>query len=481
MMKQEMGWFDDAKNSVGALCVRLSGDCSSVQGASGSRIGSILQAVSTIAIGICVSFYFSWKLTLVTSMTIPLVLSAVFFEGRYMETSATEEKTAMEDATKIATEAISNIRTVASLCQEPHILERHINESKKVEIACRKKIRLRGIVFSLGQTVPIIGYGCALWYGGGLVANGELHYKNLIKVSEALIFGSWMLGQALAYAPNVNSAIISASKLMRILDRTPKVMNPKSPQDISKVDGKLSFTDVEFRYPTRPNMPVLQKLSLNIKNGHTVALVGPSGCGKSTCIQLLLRYYDPDSGKVDLDGIATTEMPLGRLRSYYGIVSQEPVLFDRTIAENIAYGDNSREIPMSEIIEAAKLANIHKFVSSLPLGFDTTLGAKGAQLSGGQKQRIAIARALVRNPRVLLLDEATSALDTHSEKVVQEALDHARSGRTCITIAHRLTTIVNSDLICVIDCGQVAEMGTHSELLALGKLYAKLYKMQQVT
>lgn len=410
MMYQEMGWFDRAKNSVGALCVRLAGDCASVQGATGTRIGSLLQAFSTIAIGAAISFYFSWKLTLVSIITVPVVLSAVFFESRYMDSSSNAEKLAMEDATKIAVESISNIRTVASLCQEPHILKRYIIEIDKVQKACRNKIRFRGTVFSFGQAAPFMGYGLALYYGGTLVAREGLEYKNVIKVSEALIFGSWMLGQALAYAPNVNSAIISAGRLFKLLDRVPKVTSP-APRPYNqnwKTEGNINFNEVMFRYPTRPAISILQGLKLDIQKGQTVALVGPSGCGKSTCIQLLLRYYDSDDGQVIMDGTPTTEFPVHRLRSQLGFVSQEPVLFDRTIAENIAYGDNSRDIPMTEIMAAARMANIHDFVSALPLGYETSLGTKGAQLSGGQKQRIAIARALVRNPRVLLLDEATS-------------------------------------------------------------------------
>lgn len=220
---------------------------------------------------------------------------------------------------------------------------------------------------------------------------------------------------------------------------------------------------------------------MNIQTGQTIALVGPSGCGKSTCVQLLLRYYDPDAGNVKLDGKSTTTYPFNIIRSQLGLVSQEPVLFDRTIAENIAYGDNARSIPMSEIIEAAKMANIHEFIVGLPMGYDTNLGSKGAQLSGGQKQRVAIARALVRNPRVLLLDEATSALDTQSEKVVQSALDAARTGRTCITIAHRFSTVQNADMICVIQNGIIVERGTHTELIELNKIYAQLYSMQQIS
>lgn len=399
-----------------------------------------------------------------------------------MESSGLKEKQSLEGAIKLAVEAISNIRTVASLGQEPHVLERYYKEMAKVDVACRKKTRLRGTVFALGQIMPFMGYGLALFYGGKLVSEKDLDYKDVIKISEALIFGAWMLGQALAYAPNVNSAMLSAGRLSKLFDRIPKMHNPSSSYNplFQNHDGGIQFNNVEFRYPTRPTVPILQGLNLEIKPGHTVALVGPSGCGKSTCIQLLLRYYDPESGKVEVDGVSTTDFQLGRIRAQMGLVSQEPILFDRTIAENIGYGDNSRDIPMPEIIEAAKMANIHEFIINLPKGYETSLGAKGAQLSGGQKQRIAIARALVRNPRILLLDEATSALDNQSEKIVQNALDHARKDRTCIMIAHRLTTIQNADLICVIQNGVVVEKGTHDELMTHSKTYAKLYTMQQV-
>uniref|UniRef100_A0A6P7HDW7 ABC-type xenobiotic transporter n=1 Tax=Diabrotica virgifera virgifera TaxID=50390 RepID=A0A6P7HDW7_DIAVI len=239
--------------------------------------------------------------------------------------------------------------------------------------------------------------------------------------------------------------------------------------------GNINFSQIEFSYPTRPNVLILKGLNLDILNGKTVALVGESGCGKSTIIQLIERFYDPKSGEVKMDGVDLKDISLDSLRSHMGIVSQEPNLFNKSIAENIAYGDNSREVTMEEIIQAAKDANIHTFVTGLPQGYDTKLGEKAVQLSGGQKQRIAIARALVRNPKVLLLDEATSALDTESEKVVQEALDQAKKGRTCITIAHRLTTIQDADLICVVENGVIAEAGSHQELLQKEGLYYKLY------
>ena len=235
---------------------------------------------------------------------------------------------------------------------------------------------------------------------------------------------------------------------------------------------------VHFSYPTRKDVPILRGFSAIIHPGQTVALVGQSGCGKSTCIQLLERFYDPDSGKICIDDRDVKSLVPSSFRSHFGIVSQEVVLFNRTIAENIAYGDLTRSVSIDEIIDASKKANIHDFIVSLPLGYDTIVGQKGSQLSGGQKQRVAIARALVRNPKILLLDEATSALDSESEKLVQEALDSASQGRTCITIAHRLNTIQNADHIVVVHHGQVHELGKHEDLIELGGIYHHLWNVQ---
>ncbi|KAH0550179.1 multidrug resistance protein homolog 49-like isoform X1 [Cotesia glomerata] len=482
MLKQEMGWYDEDTNSVGALCARLSSDAAAVQGATGSRIGAILQAMSTLVLGIGLSMYYSREMTLVSVVSIPLVLGAVFFEARIMGGQGMQEKKKMECATRIAVEAISNIRTVASLGKEKAFLERYCVELNHVAKATRIKNRLRGLVFSCGQTIPYFGYALSLYYGGYLAARKDLPYQDVIKVSEALIFGSWMLGQALAFAPNFNTAKISAGRIFRLLDRVPEILTPPEMEgkDLDwKADGLIQFSKVEFHYPTRTEQQILRGLNLIVKPGQMVALVGQSGCGKSTCIQLLQRLYDPLTGSVTIDRRDITSVSLSALRAQFGVVGQEPVLFDRTIAENIMYGDNNRVVTMDEVIEAAKKSNIHSFISSLPLGYDTRLGSKGTQLSGGQKQRIAIARALVRNPRILLLDEATSALDTQSEKVVQAALDKAMEGRTCITIAHRLATIKNADVICVLEKGMVAEMGTHDDLIAADGLYAHLHALQE--
>nr|CAD7426613.1 unnamed protein product [Timema monikensis] len=474
MLKQEMGWFDEDRNRVGILCARLSGDASSVQGATGTRIGTILQAASTMVIGTILGLYYSWKLALVSLVTVPLVLGGIYGESKIIHSGGLHEKEALECATKIAVEAIANLRTVASLGAEHLFIRLYEEQLRMAKASSQMKTKIRGLVFALGTSAPFFAYALTLYYGGVLTITEGLPYENIIKVSEALLFGAWMLGQSLAYVPSFNTAKLSAGRLLSLIDRKPRIQSTNENQTSISGDGRIQYSRVKFSYPTRPGVTILHGLDLMIEPGKTVALVGPSGCGKSTCIQMLLRFYDPMAGTIALNNFDVQEVSLRALRSEIGLVSQEPVLFDRTIADNIAYGDNKRTVPMEDIIEAAKKANIHSFISSLPLGYNTRLGSKGTQLSGGQKQRVAIARALVRNPRILLLDEATSALDTQSQKVVQDALDHAREGRTCITIAHRLTTVQQADVICVLSQGCVAEMGSHSELVEKGGLYLQL-------
>lgn len=303
-------------------------------------------------------------------------------------------------------------------------------------------------------------------------------------VTGVLITGSQSIAGSLAFAPNFTKGLQAAAKIDELVKRQPPIRSPPGadpklapPTDGSS--GSVGFREAEFFYASRPNSAVLQRLTLDIRPGQTVALVGASGCGKSTCLQLLLRFYDATGGSVHVDSHDVRNISLQALRSRIAIVSQEPVLFDRTIAENIAYGCNERaDVPRADIIAAAQQANIHTFIASLPLGYETPLGAKGTQLSGGQKQRVAIARALMRDPAVLLLDEATSALDMESEKIVQESLDAASAGRTCITIAHRLSTVVHSDVIFVVHEGRVVERGTHRELLEQQGRYYRLYTLQ---
>lgn len=478
MLTQEIGYFDKKSNGVGALCSRLSGDAANVQGATGQRIGTILQSVATLVLAVGLSMYYEWRLGLLALAFTPLILVATFFERRNTGRLNDSRGDSLQKSTKIAVEGVGNVRTVASLGCEETFHNMYISELTPYHKGTLKATHWRSAVFALSRSLMFFAYSACMYYGGYLIRDG-LDYEDVFKVSQALIMGTVSIANALAFTPNFTKGIEAARKVRELLTRIPEIRDSPNSLDKDQARGDVKYENIRFSYPTRQSVEVLKGLDLSVFKGKTVALVGPSGCGKSTIIQLIERFYDPTSGAVYLDEDELKTITLGTLRSHLGIVSQEPNLFNKTIAENIAYGDNSREIELPEIIEAAKHANIHNFVSALPAGYHTKLGEKGTQLSGGQKQRIAIARALVRNPKVLLLDEATSALDAESEKIVQEALDNAKRGRTCITIAHRLTTIQDADLICVINEGIIAEMGTHSELLKKHGLYYKLHSHQR--
>lgn len=477
IVHQEVGWFDQPQNAVGSLCSKLSTDASNVQGATGSRIGILLQTIGSLTTAFIVSVIIAWKLALVSSIFVPLVFIATYLQGKIMMGQATYMLKAQEEAARNACEAISNIRTVASLCREETFYGLYTENLHRSFKNINRQRQFRGLLFAFSQATPMVSWGISLWYGGYLVKADNIEYKEVFKVTELLIFGAMMVGQSIAFAPNYNKGLLSASRILKMLSRRPTIDSESTagitltPDDTK---ATIEFQQVQFSYPTRQTK-VLQNLSLQLDEGLTVALVGSSGCGKSTCIQLLERFYDPVEGSVHYSGYDLLKLNVQWLRSQLGLVSQEPVLFDYSIQENIAYGDNQRKVDMSEIIQAAKDANIHNFITSLPQGYDTRVGMKGTQLSGGQKQRIAIARALVRNPTILLLDEATSALDTESEKLVQEALNKAMQGRTCIVIAHRLSTIQKADLIVVLHHGRIAEMGNHQQLLAKRGHYFRLH------
>jgi len=478
LLRQEVTYFDDVKHTVGVLCARLSGDASALQGATGTRLSNITQALFTTVLGLGIAFYLSWKLALASLPFLPLCALATYIESRHNSGNAGAELSDQESGNQIAVEAISNIRTVASLGLEEMFADEYDKQLESTHRRFVKKAFFRGLVYGAAQCVPTFAYVAVFGVGKPLILDGSLPYSNLFIVTESLIYGTAVVGAAVAFSPDFQKAFVAARRIFALLDRKPTIDSSlESGLKLAKLSGEVELQHVSFRYPTRPEAPVLRDLDLKVSPGQQVALVGASGCGKSTCIQLLQRLYDPDAGDVKVDGQSVSALNLGWLRSNMGIVAQEPVLFDKTIRDNIAYGDNSREVPMEEIIAAARDANIHEFVSSLPAGYETQLGSSSStQLSGGQKQRIAIARALVRRPAILLLDEATSALDTESEKIVQQALDVATSGRTCLVIAHRLSTIQGADKIAVIHHGRVVEQGTHQQLLAMKGAYYKLYK-----
>ncbi|XP_075683429.1 ATP-binding cassette sub-family B member 5-like isoform X1 [Rhinoderma darwinii] len=482
MLRQEMSWFDDKKNSTGALTTKLATDSSQIQTATGSRLGLIAENISTMGLGVIISFIFGWEMTLLILVLTPVLVITGFLETRALTGFANRDKKQLQFAGKIATEAVDNIRTVVSLTREGTFEEMYSESLQKPYRNSQRKAQIYGICFAFSQSFIHFTYAASYRFGAFMIESGRMNPEEVFLVFSTLTYGAITVGQTLSFAPDYAKAKSAASHLFSLFNTEPSIdsysMEGQKPE---KYEGNLELSKVSFNYPSRPDVPVLQALSIAISRGQTVAFVGSSGCGKSTSIQLLQRFYDPHQGAVLFDKKEAKHLNVEWLRNQIGIVSQEPVLFDRSIAENIAYGDTSREVPMEEIEQAAKAANIHFFIQELPEKYNTRVGGKGTQLSGGQKQRIAIARALIRSPKVLLLDEATSALDNESEKIVQQALDQARKGRTCIMIAHRLSTVQNADLIVVMKNGRVKEKGTHQQLLSNRGEYYEFVNAQTIT
>ncbi|CAM9220541.1 unnamed protein product [Bubo scandiacus] len=479
LLQQEVGWYDDQKNAVGVLLTRLATDASQVKGATGSRLGLMTMTVFTLLTAIVIAFVYGWQLTLLILACIPFVIATNAARVSSVSGHAAKDQKALEEAGRISTESVENIRTVASLTREEAFYERYVTNLNGPYRDSLSKARFYGFTYGVAQCANYFVNAAVFRFGAWLIAHCLSNFENVFIVFSSIIFAAINVGQSASLAPDYGKARMSAERIFQLLDRKPLIDSySEEGEKLSNFEGNIEFRNIHFVYPTRPEVQVLQGLNMKVNKGQTLALVGSSGCGKSTSIQLLERFYDPVEGQVLADGFDTRSLNLQWLRSRLGLVSQEPILFDCSIAENIQCGDNSRVVSQEEIEEAAKAANIHAFIENLPEKYNTRVGEKGTQLSGGQKQRIAIARALLRNPAILLLDEATSALDTESEKIVQKALDNARQGRTCIVIAHRLTTVQTADIIAVIHNGRVVEQGTHSQLLAKEGHYYALVNAQ---
>ncbi|XP_073437552.1 ATP-dependent translocase ABCB1-like isoform X1 [Dendrobates tinctorius] len=476
LLRQDMAYFDEQKNSVGVLLTRLSMNASQITGVTGKQLGIQTMNVFTLLSAIIISFVYGWQLSLLIFVCGPLVIAVNVIKDKAALHYASSDRKALEEAGRMSTEVIENIRTVVSLNKEDVFYQKYNDCLSESYRNLFKMAFIQGITYGILQSMPLL-LNCAVFrFGAWLVAHCYLYFEKVFTISQAIAISVLHVGHSDGFTIDFGKIKLSAEWIFQLLDRRPPIdINSEEEEILDKMEGNIEFKNIQFVYPTRPDIPILQGFNIKVSRGQTLALVGSSGCGKSTVIQLLERFYDPSEGHVLADGIDIKTIHLKRLRNQLGIVSQEPILFNCSIKENIQYGDNSRSVLDEEVIEAAKAANIHDFIMSLPKGYETCAGDKGTQISGGQKQRIAIARALVRKPKVLLLDEATSALDTESEKIVQQALDNARHGRTCIVIAHHLSTIENADIIAVIKNGTVVECGTHRQLLAKhGEYYASV-------
>jgi len=477
ILRQDIAFFDKEEHLPSVLTSNLAQDATLVQGLLGPRLGLGVQNVVTIIVGLVIAFEAGWKLTLVLLSVAPAMLFANVMEMLSYKGLGQQTKKATSAANQIAAESIGNIRTVAAFTTEQKVLSKYRSLLDRPYKLSLRKETLSGFLFGLSECLLFFAQALSFWYGGVLIKNGEYTFLNVMKVFMAVFMSAMSIGQATAMAPDAKKAKRAASSMFQIIDEIPRVDPYSFEGKVPNGAGSISIKGLEFAYPSRPDANIFSGLDLKIKSGQVVALVGPSGCGKSSIVSLVERFYTPAKGEILIDGENIKDLNVQELRKMIGLVGQEPVLFKGTIAENISYGKPGAS--NDEIIDATKSANAHKFITQFPDGYNTQVGEKGTQLSGGQKQRIAIARAIIRNPKILLLDEATSALDTESEKVVQEALDRVMKGRTTIVIAHRLSTIRHADHIVVIQAGKIVEQGTHDQLLDMGGLYYSLVARQQ--
>jgi ATP-binding cassette subfamily B (MDR/TAP) protein 1 len=483
MLRQDIEFFDREENTAGALTSFLSTETNHLAGMSGTTLGTILLVVTTLVACCVISLAVGWKLALVCIATIPILLGCGFFRFWMLSRFQSTAKKAYEKSASYACEATSAIRTVASLCREDDVWQHYHDQLDNQRVKSLNSVIWSSTLYAASQSLSFLCMALGFWYGGTLISSGEYSGFQFFLVFTAIIFGSQSAGTIFSFAPDMGKAKHAAAEFKTLLDRKPKIDAWSTDGKVlESMEGSIEFRDVHFRYPTRPEQPVLRGLNLTVKPGQYVALVGASGCGKSTTIAMLERFYDPLVGGVYADGHEISSLNINNYRSYLALVSQEPTLYQGTIRDNILLGADTKpeDVPEEAIVQACKDANIYEFILSLPDAFNTVVGSKGSMLSGGQKQRIAIARALLRNPKILLLDEATSALDSESEKVVQAALDIAAKGRTTIAVAHRLSTIQKADMIYVFDQGRVVEHGTHSELLAMKGRYFELVNLQSL-
>ncbi|ORX55898.1 multidrug resistance protein 1 [Piromyces finnis] len=476
IIKQEIPWHE--KTSPGELASRIISDTILIEEGIGFKLGMVVQSVVTFIACFVLAYKAGWKLSLAMSVIIPIILILVVGMAVVLRKYTKKTQDAYAELGGIAQEAFSQIRTIVSFGTEQKEIDRYVSKLKPTKKYGIIKGNAFGITLGLVFGVVFSSYSIAFIYGTHLIQDGEMQYGDVLSVFMGIMMGAMTFSGVGAMLSSFSEATGAAAKLFDIIEREPKIKLEGGLIPDKPTEGHIEFQDVRFNYPSRPDVEVLKGISFKCLPGQTVALVGASGSGKSTAVQLLERFYNKKSGRILIDGKDIEEYNVQWIRSQIGLVSQEPTLFDNSVAKNIAI--NSPNATQEQIEEAAKLANAHEFIQKLSNGYETSTGERGLQMSGGQKQRICIARALINNPKILLLDEATSALDNKSEKVVQAALDSAASGRTTLVIAHRLSTIKNADLIIVMEKGIIIESGTHDELMKMKKYYYNLVKNQEI-
>ncbi|CAF4024797.1 unnamed protein product [Adineta steineri] len=480
LLRQEVAYFDRPENSSGAICTHLSSNAAAVQDMVGTRLGVVCQALSMCTFGFTLGFFYNWQLTIIIAIPFIILLIVSIIQIRLSSWLRTQSNLIYSQASTLTVEVITNMRTVKQLSMENEVLRQYSNMIDEVLIMFWKPEALFATIYGLNWMMELLTLGLLYWRALILLETNEIDMSDVVMISAFGMFALKSLNLVGMLAQRIGASFAAAHAFFDLFDRLPTIDNGSDKGlELTNFSGETEFNQVKFVYPSRPTALVLNKLQLSIKSGQRIALVGASGCGKSTIVQLLERFYDVTHGQLTLDGVNIRKLNIQWLRSRLGVVSQEPVLFDLTIAENITYG--LENIPMDEIILAARKANIHKFIQQLPEGYDTKVGVKGSFLSGGEKQRIAIARVLIRRPKILLLDEATSAMDPYNEYIVQTTLEQAQiedPSRTSIIIAHRLSTIRSCDLIHVLDMGRIVESGTHTELIQKGGIYYKMLNAQ---
>ncbi|KAL6193236.1 hypothetical protein ACLB2K_034320 [Fragaria x ananassa] len=474
----EIGWFDQDENTSAAICARLTTEANIVRSLTADRISLLVQVFFSAAIAYTLALIVSWRIATVMIAIQPLLIGSFYSRSVLMTNMSRKARKAQAVGSQLASEATFNHRTITAFSSQTRILNLFQDAMQGPRNENIKQSWVAGIGLFSSQFVTTAAIALTYWYGGRLMNQNLVSSTHLFQVFFILM----STGKNIADAGSMTSDIARSGKaitsIFAILDRESEISSEELKGVKKSFKGHIDLKNVVFSYPVRPDQMIFKGLNLKIKAGNTMALVGQSGSGKSTVIGLIERFYEPLSGSVFMDGCDIKQYNLKNLRSQIALVSQEPTLFGGTIHENIIYGKENATV--SEVRKAAKQANAHEFISSMESGYDTYCGERGVQLSGGQKQRIALARAILKNPSILLLDEATSALDSVSENLVQEALEKMMVGRTCVVVAHRLSTIQKADSIAVITNGKVAEQGSHSELVSVGSggAYYSLIKLQ---